>query len=206
MGRNAPKFGLDPTKPFRRQPHPKVMLEAMKLYEVDNPVDLDALVTSARKGSQVAFEALYRATIGPVYGLCLRMTSDPTIAEECAQATYVQAWRKLDGFRGGSAITTWLHRIAVNEVLGQHRRERRHRLVEADPELVETSVNNGLRIDLERAIGTLPERSRQVFVLFGIYGYAHEETAAMLDIAVGTSKAHYHQARRHLQQVLGETP
>lgn len=182
------------------------MLDVMKRYEVANAVDLDALVSSAQKGDQVAFEALYRATIGPVYGLCLRMTSDPTTAEDCVQATYIQAWRKLDGFRGGSAISTWLHRIAVNEVLGQHRREQRHQRVESNPEFVESSTNPGLRMDLEQAIGTLPERVRQVFVLFGIYGYGHQETASMLDIAVGTSKAHYHRARRHLQKVLGEAP
>jgi len=52
------------------------------------------------------------------------MTNDPSIAEECTQATFIQAWRKLEGFRGDSAITSWLHRIAVNEVLGQHRRIR----------------------------------------------------------------------------------
>ena len=180
------------------------MLQAMQRHEVENSVDLDALAEGARKGDQVAFEALYRATIGPVYGLCLRMTGDPSIAEDCAQRTYLQAWRKLEGFRGGSAITTWLHRIAVNEVLGQHRRESRHQLSDADPDLVEAPANPGLGMDLERAISSLPARARQVFVLFGIYGYQHEETAAMLDIAVGTSKAHYHQARRHLQRVLGD--
>ena len=177
----------------------------MKWHEVDNPADLEELVLGAQNGDQVAFEALYRATIGPIYGLCLRMTGDPTIAEDCAQRTYIQAWRKLEGFRGGSAITTWLHRIAVNEVLGQHRREGRHQLEGSDAELVEATPQHGLKIDLERAINTLPARARQVFVLFGVYGYAHEETAQMLDIAVGTSKAHYHQARRHLQQILGET-
>jgi len=60
-------------------------------------------------------------------------------------------------------------------------------------------------MDLERAIGALPAQARQVFVLYGIYGYPHKETASMLDIAEGTSKAHYHRARRHLQQILGES-
>ena len=68
--------------------------------------------------------------------------------------------------------------------------------------LVERS-DPGRVLDLERAIGALPERARQVFVLYGIYGYGHEDTAAMLGIAVGTSKAHYHRARALLRVALG---
>lgn len=168
----------------------------------NSSTNVEKLCERAKKGDEAAFEALYRATVGKIYGLCLRMSADPSLAEECTQNTYVRAWQKLGDFRGESGIATWLHRIAVNEVLGSHRRENRHRHEEED---LTTLMGEGMStdLDLERAIGALPERPRQVFVLFGVYGYGHRETASLLDIAEGTSKAHYHQARRLLQAALG---
>ena len=164
--------------------------------------DIETLCDRAKNGDEAAFENLYRATVGKIYGLCLRMTTDPSLAEDCTQNTYVRAWQKLAGFRGESGFTTWLHRIAVNEVLGAYRREKRHQHEELD-RVGLMGERTSVDIDLERAISTLPERARQVFVLFGIYGYGHKETAALLEIAEGTSKAHYHQARRLLQDMLG---
>jgi len=179
-----------------------VMKQLPNPAEGISPTDIERLCERAKTGDEAAFEALYRVTVGKIYGLCLRMTADPSLAEDCTQNTYIRAWQKLAEFRGESGITTWLHRIAVNEVLGAHRREKRHRHEQVD---VPTLIGEGLSvdIDLERAISALPERARQVFVLFGIYGYGHKETASLLEIAEGTSKAHYHQARRLLQGTLG---
>lgn len=177
------------------------------MKELPNPspvvsrADVERLCERAKTGDDSAFEALYRATVGKVYGLCLRMTADPSLAEDCTQNTYLRAWQKLAEFRGESGITTWLHRIAVNEVLGAYRREKRHRHEQADVTAIAERFS--VDIDLERAVSGLPQRAREVFVLFGIYGYGHKETASMLEIAEGTSKAHYHQARRLLQGSLG---
>jgi RNA polymerase sigma-70 factor (ECF subfamily) len=179
------------------------MLQAMTCTE-PGP-DFDELLNSARDGDQREFEAFYRATCGTVYGLCLRLTANPTVAEECVQQTFIQAWRNLTGFRGDSAVTTWLHRIAINEVRGHYRREARHDVSSSDEDQPALTTDHGRSIDLERAIATLPERARAVFVLVGIYGYPHDQTAAMLDIAVGTSKAHYHHARRQLRKELGDS-
>jgi RNA polymerase sigma-70 factor (ECF subfamily) len=186
------------------------MLTAMKESELpDEPtdVDIDALLPQALAGDQGAFEAIYRGTVGNVYGVCLRMTAERSVAEECTQRTFVKAWQGLSDFRGDSALATWLHRIAVNEVLALGRRERRRlqHLEVPDPDLISArsqASDPASAMDLERAIGLLPERARQVFVLYGIYGHSHEDTAAMLGIAVGTSKAHYHRARELLRGAL----
>jgi RNA polymerase sigma-70 factor (ECF subfamily) len=181
------------------------MLQAMTCTET--PVDgesLEETVEAARSGDQRAFEHLYRTTVGPVYGLCLRLTANPSLAEECVQRAYIQAWRNLGKFRGDSAVTTWLHRIAVNEVRGHFRGERRHEpggSLEDEPSAAQDQPGS---VDLERAIAALPDRARSVFVLVGIYGYPHAEAARMLDIATGTSKAHYHRARKQLKRMLGE--
>ena len=91
----------------------------------------------------------------------------------------------------------------MNEVRGQYRREHRHDLRTGEEEPAAPSTDQAGSLALERAIAQLPDRARSVFVLVGIYGYPHEESAAMLDIAVGTSKAHYHHARHQLRALLG---
>lgn len=172
---------------------------------VETAPDISSLVERAQTGDQRAFEALYRETCGLVHGLCLRLTANRALAEECVQQTYIQAWRNLSAFRGDSSVSTWLHRIAVNEVRAQYRRESRHDQEDAVEPPVAATTDTGHTLDLERAIASLPERARAVFVLVGVYGYPHEEAAALLDMAVGTSKAHYHHARRQLKARLGDS-
>jgi RNA polymerase sigma-70 factor (ECF subfamily) len=168
--------------------------------------DERALVESAKRGSQAAFETLYRNHVGKVYGLCLRMTANAATAEDCTQEAFIQAWRSLPRFESRSAFGTWLHRIAVNAVLGQGRRRSepsaRNVPIEDMADTLPDPVTGeaGGTLDLERAIARLPAGARQVLVLVGIYGHSHEEAAAMLGIAVGTCKSQLHRAR----QLLGE--
>ena len=92
---------------------------------VNTKSDEAALIVKAQSGDARAFEVLYRLHIDKVYGLCLRMTGNVGEAEDCAQEAFIQAWNKLDKFRGDSAFGTWLHRIAVNSVLGRIRKSKR---------------------------------------------------------------------------------
>jgi len=165
-----------------------------------------SLIEAAVQGDTAAFETLYRRHTGRVHGLCLRLTQNRAEAQDCTQETFIRAWRQLATFRGDSSFATWLHKIALNEVLGRKRRastEIRHlELVRRD---ARESHDGPAELDeLERAIGLLPERAREVFVLQKIYGYTHEETADLLNIAVGTCKAQVHRASRLLVEVLGE--
>jgi RNA polymerase sigma-70 factor (ECF subfamily) len=170
-----------------------------------------ALVESAKRGSRTAFEALYRNHVGKVYGLCLRMTAHRATAEDCTQEAFIQAWRSLETFENRSAFGTWLHRIAVNAVLGQGRR-RRERLgadASAEDEAVAladlTVADQGTVLDLEAAIRGLPAGARQALVLVGLYGHTHEEAAQMLGVAVGTCKSQVHRARQLLGDRLAVT-
>lgn len=170
------------------------------------------LVAAARQGSVAAFERLYRAHVGRVTGLCLRMTRRRDIAEDCAQQTFVRAWRSLAAFEGRSAFSTWLHRIAVNEVLTYGRNHGTRVEAESIEDSVEPSQESGGEydvgevMDVERALATLPEGSRHVVVLQAVYGYSHEEVADMLGVAVGTCKAQLHRGRRLLRERLGMNP
>lgn len=165
-------------------------------------------IARAQRADAQAFESLYRLHVGRVYGLCLRMTGNVAEAEDCTQEAFIQGWSKLDRFRGDSTFATWMHRIAVNAVLGRKRKSSREQdrvqlAAEVSPAPVSTADTGELR-DIAEAIDRLPERARHVFVLYAVYGYSHEETAQMLEIAAGTSKAQLHRARRLLEQQLKE--
>jgi RNA polymerase sigma-70 factor, ECF subfamily len=165
-----------------------------------------ALIQRARKGDANAFERLYREFSGRVYGLCLRMTRDPQAAEDCAQEAFINAWRSLDRFETRSSFGTWLHRIAVNVVLGKRRRPSftaETPLESEELEATEWSVDTPVEeSEIEEAIAGLPEGARDVLVLSGIYGYSHGETAQMLGVAEGTCKAQLHRARKLLKERL----
>src|SRR5882724_13727476 len=89
----------------------------------DTRVDWEAaLVQRACTGDSRAFERLYREHAGRVYGLCLRMTRDVQLAEDCTQETFINAWRALPRFETRSSLATWLHRIAVNVTLAKRRK------------------------------------------------------------------------------------
>ena len=163
-------------------------------------------IARAQRSDAKAFESLYRMHIDKVYGLCLRMTGNVAEAEDCTQDAFIQAWSKLDRFRGESAFATWLHRIAVNSVLGRIRKSKREQdriQVATEASVSPASVgDSGELRDLSDAVDRLPEGARHVFVLFAVYGYSHDEASSMLGIAPGTSKAQLHRARRLLAQQL----
>ncbi len=163
-------------------------------------------ISRAQRADAKAFEFLYRLHVDKVYGLCLRMTGNVAEAEDCTQEAFIQAWNKLDKFRGDSAFSTWMHRIAVNAVLGRIRKSKRERdriQLATEEVLSPASINDdGELQDLSDAVNRLPEGARHVFVLYGVYGYSHEEAGNMLGIATGTSKAQLHRARRLLAQQL----
>ncbi len=174
----------------------------------DTVADEAAWIRQAQRSDARAFEALYRLHIDKIYGLCLRMTGNVSEAEDCAQEAFIQAWNKLTKFRGDSAFATWLHRIAVNTVLGRIRKSKREQdriqtVADTRPEPLNTGDTGELR-DLVAAVDRLPEGARHVFVLHAVYGYTHDESASMLGIAAGTSKAQLHRARRLLTQQLEE--
>jgi len=172
----------------------------------------DRWVEKARGGDRFAFEQLYRSHCGRIHALCWRMCGgDRALAEDMVQEAFVRAWNKLELFRGESKFGTWLHRLTVNVVLSD-RRIRVKRL-QREQEMVDgvertligdRDVFAGLRKDLEAAIAGLPERARTVLVLYDIEGYRHAEIAEMTGMAVGSSKAQLHRARKLVREELSD--
>ncbi|HEY0100641.1 MAG TPA: RNA polymerase sigma factor [Pyrinomonadaceae bacterium] len=171
-----------------------------------------ALARQAASGDLDAFEEIYRRHAQRMYGVCLRMTGNAAEAEDLTQDVFVHIFRKLGAFRGESALTTWLHRVAVNQVL-MHFRKRRSRpeSITADgdmpPEVERGTVDPNRmpvidRIALDEAVAQLPPGYRTVFVLHDVEGYEHREIAQMLGMAVGTSKSQLHKARMKLRSLI----
>jgi RNA polymerase sigma-70 factor (ECF subfamily) len=176
----------------------------------EQPTDDVAL---AARGDRQAFERLYRGQVDRIFSLCLRMVGDRPRAEELTQDVFVRAWEKLAQFRGESAFSTWLHRLAVNVVLNERQTERRQRdrhddglddmdtIAHGD---VRATSAPGLSLDLEQAIAGLPKGARRVFVLHDVQGYTHDEIAEVLGVTSGGCKAQLHRARMLLRQALSK--
>lgn len=172
-----------------------------------------ALVQRCRQGDLAAFESIYRTHAGRLYSVCCRMLGNTADAEDLLQDVFLTAHRKLDSFRGESALGTWLYRLATNLCL-DYLRSRGARSTQLtgtlDDEpgladgrtgrLAERTVD---RMDLERALAQLPEGCRTAFVLHDVEGLEHREVAEVLGIAEGTSKSQVHKARLRLRALLG---
>ena len=172
--------------------------------------DENDLVDSARDGDSHAFEKLYRQHRDRVYGLVWRLCGgDAARAEDLLQDAFVRAWQKLGSFRGESRFGTWLYRLSANVALSDRRSRARHLEREAvlDEAVERTAMGDrdvfaDKRMDLEQAISRLPDGARTVLVLYDIEGFRHAEISEMTGMAVGSSKAQLHRARKLVREVL----
>lgn len=174
----------------------------------------DLLVAQLKRGEQAALRKIYDIHGKRVYALCLRLSGDKEIAEDISQEVFVQVWQKIHNFRGDSKFSTWLHSVASNVAISHMRKQKSwwrswfgsDEQNETELEKIEVNddqTNHDLsRSGLDKHIAELPEQARIVFVLFAIEGWRHEEIGKKLNIAVGSSKAQYHRAKKLLQQAL----
>jgi len=172
-------------------------------------------IERAKQGDAGAFEALYNLHKRRVYSLCLRMTANTAAAEDLTQEAFLQLFRKIGTFRGESAFSTWLHRMAVNVVLMQLRKkglpvvpleenieteeESPRKEPGADDPRLAGSID---RMQLQRSIESLPPGYRMIFLLHDVEGYEHNEIASMVGCSIGNSKSQLHKARMKLREIL----
>ena len=168
------------------------------------------LIDRVRAGESRAERELYDVHVDRVYRLAYRMVGDDDLARDFTQETFIRAFERLDGFRGESALSTWLHSIATSVVLNGLRKVKRFRRRETDLEDAGEMPEHLRRADpdlkskMERAIDALPEKYRMVFVMHDVEGYTHEEIATTMGTETGTSKAQLSRARAKLREALSE--
>ena len=178
--------------------------------------DQAEILARVHAGDHQAFALLYATHKRQIYSLCLHMVGNIAEAEDLTQEAFLQFYRKINTFRGESALSTWFHRLTVNVVL-MHLRKKGLQLNSLDemmepdsdqrpgrsfgaPDLVLSGAID--RLALERAIGDLPAGYRLVFVLHDIEGFEHNEIATLLDFSIGNSKSQLHKARMKLRESL----
>ncbi|MGA8144309.1 MAG: RNA polymerase sigma factor [Candidatus Acidiferrales bacterium] len=174
-------------------------------------------IRRAQQGDPSAFETLYRLHSRRVYALCLRMAGNVSEAEDLTQETFFTIFRKIQGFRGESAFSTWLHRVTVNTVLMRFRKKKvaEDSLDEtSDPEDEDIKAPLELggrdlrlsgvidRVNLQRALNQLSPGCKVMFVLHDVQGYRHDEIAEIAGCSVGNSKSQLHKARMRLREIL----
>jgi RNA polymerase sigma-70 factor (ECF subfamily) len=174
-----------------------------------------AAIERAKQGDAEAFEALYNLHKRRVYSLCLRMTANTAAAEDLTQEAFLQLFRKIGTFRGESAFSTWLHRMAVNVVLMQLRKkglpvvpleetmEGEEEAPRKEPGAEDPRLAGSIdRMQLQLSIQALPPGYRMIFLLHDVEGYEHNEIAEMVGCSIGNSKSQLHKARMKLRELL----
>jgi len=172
-------------------------------------------IERAKQGDADAFEALYDLHKRRVYSLCLRMTANTAAAEDLTQEAFLQLFRKIGTFRGESAFSTWLHRMAVNVVLMQLRKkglpvvpledtmETEEEGARKEPGAEDPRLAGSVdRLQLQQSIAALPPGYRMIFLLHDVEGYEHNEIAEMVGCSIGNSKSQLHKARMKLREIL----
>jgi RNA polymerase sigma-70 factor (ECF subfamily) len=172
-------------------------------------------IERAKQGDGDAFQTLYDLHKRRVYSLCLRMTANAAEAEDLTQEAFLQLFRKIGTFRGESAFSTWLHRMAVNVVLMRLRKKNLPIVPLDDP--LETEEESSKkepgapdlklagavdRLQIQRAVDDLPPGYRTIFVLHDVEGYEHNEIAELVGCSIGNSKSQLHKARMKLRDLL----
>jgi RNA polymerase sigma-70 factor (ECF subfamily) len=185
-----------------------------KKRQGDGLSEADA-IERAKQGDAEAFESLYNLHKRRVYSLCLRMTANTAAAEDLTQEAFLQLFRKIGTFRGESAFSTWLHRMAVNVVLMQLRKkglpvvpleeniETEEETPRKEPGADDPRLAGSIdRMQLQRSIASLPPGYRMIFLLHDVEGYEHNEIAEMVGCSIGNSKSQLHKARMKLREIL----
>jgi RNA polymerase sigma-70 factor (ECF subfamily) len=179
----------------------------------DPTLDDSEVLARVRAGETRLFEVLMRRNNQRIYRAARAIVRDESEVEDVMQEAYTQAFRHLDHFQGKARFSTWLTRIAVHEAIARLRKLRRLGELDDEAEMSasaddraatpESDTSDGeLRSELERAIDSLPENFRCVFLLRAVEGLSVSETAASLSIPEDTVKTRLFRARALLQKLL----
>jgi RNA polymerase sigma-70 factor (ECF subfamily) len=181
---------------------------AIALQAPDAGPDERTLISRTVAGDRRSARTLYDRHAKRVHRLVFRICGDEELACDLVQDVFVRAFAQLAGFRGDSAFTTWLHRIAVTTALNQMRKVKRIRAHEeamGDEDVHAAPAREAdpdLKVRLHAAIDALSEGLRMTVLLHDLEGYTHAEIGTMLGVAEGTSKARLFEARAKLRVAL----
>ncbi|MBL7905127.1 MAG: sigma-70 family RNA polymerase sigma factor [Bacteroidales bacterium] len=172
-------------------------------------------VEACRQGDRKAYSDLYQAYSKAMFNICFRMMGDVEEARDMLQEGFVEAFHKLNSFRGESSFGAWLKRIMVNRCINELGRRRIQWVSDDQPELKNVADEDqgvdeeALRLSVDRvklAMAKLPEGARVIFSLYLIEGYDHTEIAEILKISESTSKTQFMRARQLVKEIMLSMP
>ncbi len=171
------------------------------------------------------FEELAMEHMGSLYTAALRMTRNPSDAEDLVQETYLKAYRAFESFQEGTNLKAWLYRILTNTYINAYRAKKR-RPEESDVDELESLylyrrlggtegaaagrsaedvvLDRFTEAEVKEAIEALPEQFRLAVLLGDVEGFSYKEIADILQIPMGTVMSRLHRGRRALQKRLYE--
>jgi RNA polymerase sigma-70 factor (ECF subfamily) len=171
------------------------------------------LLRRARSGDENAFNSLMRRHEDKTYALCYRMMGNRADALDALQDTFVAVFRRADNFRGESAFSTWLYRVAANSCKDALRKKGRSPIPQEEISTVDdrgpgVEEQVALRMDLAQALAQLPDEYREAVVMHDIGGVPYDEIATLTGAAIGTVKSRISRGRRKLAGLLehGDRP
>ncbi len=183
-------------------------------------VDEATLIERVKNGDQQAFEDLVSRYENKVYRLAIKLTRNEALAEEVLQEVFIKIYEKIDTFRGESALSSWIYRIAANASFAKLNLEKRHQhadieetMPQAELQLLERQdvtqeapdrpllADEALSV-ISQAIERLPEDFRVVLTLRDVEGLSNEEVARILELSVPAVKSRLHRARLLLRKRL----
>jgi len=146
-------------------------------------------------------EQIYADHVAMVYNLCYRMFANRADAQDATQDVFIKVYKNLHKFAGRSKLSTWIYRITMNHCIDRMRRKKL-KTVELQEWVASPERDHDARIELEKAVASLPASYRSVFVLHDIQGFRHAEIAEILGITPGSSKSLLHRSRVILRKKL----
>ena len=190
--------------------------------------DEELLLEYRDHGNRPAFEELVHRYEKELFGYLRNYLSDPDMADDVFQLTFLQIYLKCDQFEPERKLRPWLYAVATNQAIDHQRRFGRHRMASLDRRVghdeesdtgafgdlfnshdrgpVEETENRDQADEIRRAVDKLPEQIRQVVILIYFQGLKYREAAHALGIPVGTVKSRLHGAIQRLGEVLVPAP
>lgn len=160
------------------------------------------VVALAQAGDRGAFEELVRRRHAFIRNLLRRLSRDPSLADDLAQETFLQAWRRLPQLRVLATFGAWLRQVAINVWLQHVRNQESFSTLHEELASAQISPTSGVGFDLELALAHLAPQARLCVVLAYHEGMSHGEIAAATQLPLGTIKSHITRGTKQLREVL----
>lgn len=168
---------------------------------------VSSFLAAAQNGDNSAFRELYNAYAGAMYSISYRIVNNTNEAEDVLQESFLKAFQNIKKFDTSNAFGGWLKKVVINASIDQVRK-RRISFVPIDDAKHDLEIEEeSMRFDAETlraCIQELPDNYRVVLTLFLFEDQSHKEIAALLNITEGTSKSHFHRAKKKLLTLLNE--